>query len=175
MTKEVGPSVTTDIPAAYNILLDRGSSALAFSEPVPSTHSARTIPYTTGPNHLDPIPPDIRGDNLPDTIPDTQEIETSQLSYTPYITAPVSIPEPTPEQANCISSNLSVVGDFQQELAKRKLSTMEPSDISNSKDYENNSEPSQTSSLGENPYSRANKASKRAEDPSTIKDTPATS
>ncbi|KAJ5203023.1 Protein of unknown function DUF3435 [Penicillium cf. viridicatum] len=72
---------------------------------------------------------------------------TSQLSYTPYITAPISIPEPTPEQANYISSNLSIVGNFQQELAKRKLSTIEPSDISDSRDYENNSEPSQTSSL----------------------------
>ncbi|KAJ5517474.1 hypothetical protein N7527_009034, partial [Penicillium freii] len=94
---------------------------------------------------------------------------TSQLSYTPYISAPVSTPEPTPEQTNYISSNLSVVGDFQQELAKRKLSTIEPSDSSDSRDYENNSEPSK------NPYSRANKASKRAKDPSTIKDTPATS
>ncbi|KAJ5589602.1 hypothetical protein N7537_012280 [Penicillium hordei] len=142
MTKDIGPSVTTDIPAAYDILLDRGSSALAFSEPVPSTHSARTIPYPTGPNHLDPIPPDIRGDDLP---------------------------------ANCVSSNLSVVGGFQQELAKRKLSTVEPSDSSDSRDYENDSEPSQTSNLGQNPCSRANKASERAEDPSTIEDTPATS
>ncbi|EKV04532.1 hypothetical protein PDIG_88800 [Penicillium digitatum PHI26] len=52
---------------------------------------------------------------------------------------------------------------------------MEPSDISDSGDYENDSEPSQTSNLGENPCSRANKASERAEDPSTIEDTPATS
>jgi hypothetical protein len=197
MTKDVGPSVTTDIPAACDILLDRGSSALAFSEPVPSTHFAGTIPCPAGPNHLDPIPPDMRGDDLPgkltqhieirpssshcltflivDTVPDTQEMETSQLSCTPCVTAPVSAPEPGPEQANCVSSNLSVVGDLQQELAKRKLSTMEPSDSSDSGDYENDSEPSQTSNLGENPCSRANKASERAEDPSTIEDTPATS
>jgi hypothetical protein len=102
-------------------------------------------------------------------------METSQRSCTPCVTAPVSAPEPAPEQANCVSSNLSVVGDFQQELAKRKLSTMEASDSSDSGDYENDSEPSQTSNLGENPCSRANKASERAEDPSTIEDTPATS
>ncbi|KAJ5971787.1 uncharacterized protein N7479_001705 [Penicillium vulpinum] len=95
-------------------------------------------------------------------------METSQLSCTPCVTAPV----PAPEQANCVSSNLYVVGDFRQELAKRKLSTMEPSE---SGVYENDSEPSQTSNLGENPCSRANKASERAEDPSTIEDTPVTS
>ncbi|KAJ5588700.1 hypothetical protein N7537_011378 [Penicillium hordei] len=169
MTKDVGPPMTTDIPAACDILLDRGSSALAFSGPVPSTHSARIIPCPAGPNHLDPISPDMRGDDLPETVPDTQ------LSCTPCVTAPVSAPEPAPEQANCVSSSLSVVGDFQQELAKRKLSTMEPSDRSDSGNYENDSEPSQTSNLGENPCSRANKASERAEDPSTIENTPATS
>lgn len=98
-------------------------------------------------------------------------METSQLSCIPCVTAP----EPAPEQANCVSSNLSVVGDFQQESAKRKLSTMEPSDSSDSGDYENDSKQSQTSNLGENPCSRANKASGRAEDPSTSEDTPATS
>jgi hypothetical protein len=91
------------------------------------------------------------------------------------VTAPVSALEPTPEQSNYVSSNLSVVGDFQQELAKRKLSTIEPLDILDSGDYENDSEPSQTSNLGENPCLRVNKASKRAKDPSTIKDTPAIS
>jgi len=101
-------------------------------------------------------------------------METSQLSCTPCVIAPVSAPEPASEQANCVSSNL-VVGDFQQELAKRKLSTIEPSDSSDSGDYEGDSEPSQTSNLGENPCSRANKASERAEDPSTIEDTLATS
>lgn len=65
-----------------------------------------------------------------------------------------------------------MVGDFRQELAKRKLSTMEPSD---SGVYESDSEPSQTSNLGEDPCSRANKASGRAEDPSTAEDTSATS
>ncbi|KAJ5927164.1 hypothetical protein N7516_008937 [Penicillium verrucosum] len=98
-------------------------------------------------------------------------METSQLSCTPCVTPSV----PAPEQANCVSSNLSVVGDFQQELAKRKLSTIELSDSSDSGDYENDSEPSQTSNLGENPCSRANKASERAEDPSTAEDTSATS
>ncbi|KAJ5959152.1 uncharacterized protein N7479_006302 [Penicillium vulpinum] len=66
MTKDIGPSVTTDIPAACDILLDRGSSALAFSELVLSIHSARTILCPAGLNHLDPIPPDMRGDDLPD-------------------------------------------------------------------------------------------------------------
>ncbi|KAJ5529047.1 hypothetical protein N7527_002440 [Penicillium freii] len=66
------------------------------------------------------------------------------------MTVPVSTLEPIPEQSNCISSNLSVV---------------EPSDISDSRDYKNNSEPSK------NLYLRANKASKRAKDPSTIEDT----
>ncbi|KAI1829038.1 hypothetical protein DTO027I6_10119 [Penicillium roqueforti] len=176
MTKDVESPVTpvtTNMPASGDILLGRGSSALAFSEPVPLTDSAKTIPCPSGPD-LDHIP-DKRGNDLPDTVPDTQEMETSQLSCTPCVTAPVSAPEPAPEQANCVSSNLSVVGDFQQGLAKRKLSTMEPSDSSDSGDYENDSEPSQTSNLGENPCSRANKASERAEDPSTIEDTPATS
>ncbi|KAJ5343366.1 uncharacterized protein N7506_003190 [Penicillium brevicompactum] len=171
MTKDVGPPVTTDIPAADDILLDRGSTALASSEPVPSIDPARTISCPAGLNHPDPIPPDMRGDDLPDAVPDAQEMETSQLSCTPCVTAP----EPTPEQANCVSSNLSVVGDFQQESAKRKLSTMEPSDNSDSVDYENDSEPSQTSNLGGNLCSRANKASGRAEDPSTAEDTPARS
>ncbi|KAJ5508100.1 hypothetical protein N7527_010243 [Penicillium freii] len=107
----------------------------------------------------------MRGDDLPDTVTNTQEIETSQLSCKPYITAPISTPEPIPEQANYISSNLSM----------RKLSTIEPSDISDSRDYENDLEPSQISNLGENPYLRANKASERAKDPSTIEDTPAIS
>ncbi|KAJ6142821.1 Protein of unknown function DUF3435 [Penicillium samsonianum] len=164
MTKDVEPLVITDIPAAYDILLDRGSSALAFLEPVPSTDSAGTIPCPIGPNHLDPIPPNMRGDDLPDAVPNTKKMETSQLSCTPYVTAPV----PTPEQANCVSSNLSMVGDFRQELAKRRLSTIEPSD---SGDYENDSEPSQISNLGEDPCLRANKASGRAKDPSTTKDT----
>lgn len=65
MTKDVEPLVITDIPAACDILLDRGSSALAFLELVPSTDSAGTIPCPIGPNHLDPIPPDMRGDDLP--------------------------------------------------------------------------------------------------------------
>ncbi|KAJ5243940.1 Protein of unknown function DUF3435, partial [Penicillium chrysogenum] len=127
----------------------RGSSALAFLELVLSIDSAGTIPCPIGPNHLDPIPPNIRGDDLPDAIPNTKEIETSQLSCTP---APV----PIPEQANYISSNLSIVGDFRGV-------------------YESDSEPSQISNLGKDLYLRVNKASGRAKDPSTTKDTLATS
>ncbi|KAJ5971762.1 uncharacterized protein N7479_001680 [Penicillium vulpinum] len=92
MTKDVGPSVTTDIPPACDILLDRGSSALAFSEPVLSTHSAKTIPCPAGLNHLDPIPPDMRGDDLPDAVPNSKEMETSQLSCTPCVTPSVPAP-----------------------------------------------------------------------------------
>jgi hypothetical protein len=57
--------VIIDILATYDILLDRRSSALAFSELVLSTHSARIIPCPIGLNHLDPIPPNMRGDDLP--------------------------------------------------------------------------------------------------------------
>lgn len=78
MTKDVGPPVTTDIPAACDILLDRGSSALAFLEPVPSTDSARTILCPAGPNHLDTIPPDMRGDVLPGNL--AQYIESRPSS-----------------------------------------------------------------------------------------------
>lgn len=94
-------------------------------------------------------------------------METSPLSCVPCVTAPV----PAPEQKNCISSNLPVVGDSQQESAKRKLSTTEPLDCLDSWDYENDTEPSQTSDLSENPCSMANKAPnnspERAEDPGT--------
>lgn len=65
MTKDVELAVTTNMPAVRDILLDRGRSALAFSEPVPSTDFARTILCPAGPDHLDPIPPDMRGDDLP--------------------------------------------------------------------------------------------------------------
>ena len=54
-----------DILTTYNILLDRRSSALAILELVLSIDSARIIPCPIGLNHLDPIPPNIRGDNLP--------------------------------------------------------------------------------------------------------------
>ncbi|KAJ5300242.1 hypothetical protein N7508_007485 [Penicillium antarcticum] len=154
------------MPAVRDILLDRGRSALAFSEPVPSTDFARTILCPAGPDHLDPIPPDMRGDDLPDSVPDTKEMETSQLSCVPCVTAPV----PAPEQANCVSSNLSAVGDSQQESAKRKLSTTEPSDSLHPGDYENDSEPRQISDLGENPCSWANDAPERAKDSGTVED-----
>jgi hypothetical protein len=65
MTKDVEPGVTTNMPATRDISLDRGISALAFSEPVPLTDSARTIPSPAVPGHLDPIPSDMRGDDLP--------------------------------------------------------------------------------------------------------------
>lgn len=62
MTKDVEPPVTTNMPASRDILLDRGSSTLAFSEPVPLTDSAKTIPCPSGPD-LDYIP-DMRENDL---------------------------------------------------------------------------------------------------------------
>lgn len=71
-----------------------------------------------------------------------------------------------------------MVGDSQQESAKRKLSTTEPSDSLHPGDYENDTEPSQTSDLSENTCSMANEAPnnspERAEDPGTAEDTLAT-
>ncbi|KAJ5903912.1 hypothetical protein N7504_006295 [Penicillium tannophilum] len=61
----------------------------------------------------------MQGNDLPDTVPDTKEMETSPLSCVPCVTAPV----PAPEQKNCISSNLPVVGDSQQGSAKRNEDT----------------------------------------------------
>ncbi|KAJ5566728.1 uncharacterized protein N7459_010110 [Penicillium hispanicum] len=99
-------------------------------------------------------------------------METSQLSCVPYVTAPL----PAPEQANYVSSNLSVVGDSQQESAKQKSSTTEPSDSLHPGDYENETEPSQISGLDENScHSKANEAAERDEDPSTAEDTSTTS
>lgn len=65
MTKYVEPAVTTNMPAARDILLDRGSSALAFSEPVPSADSARTTPCPSGPDQVDHTLPDMRRNDLP--------------------------------------------------------------------------------------------------------------
>ncbi|KAJ5404059.1 hypothetical protein N7509_003930 [Penicillium cosmopolitanum] len=62
--KDVELAVTPAIPAARDILLDRGSSALAFAEPVPLTDSAKTIPCPAGPNSLEHISPDMRGNDL---------------------------------------------------------------------------------------------------------------
>ncbi|KAJ5155481.1 Protein of unknown function DUF3435, partial [Penicillium capsulatum] len=60
----------------------------------------------------------------------------------------------------------------------RWLSTTEPSDSLHPRDYENDTELSQTSDQSENPYSIANEAPnnspERAEDPDTAKDTLAT-
>ncbi|KAJ6104865.1 hypothetical protein N7486_003554 [Penicillium sp. IBT 16267x] len=166
MMKDVEPAVTTNMPAARDILLHRGSSALAFSEPAPSTDSANTIPCPAGPDHLNPNTSDMRGDDLSEAVPDNKEMETSRLSCVPCVTAPV----PAPEQADCASSNLSVVGDFQQESAKRKSSIIGPSDSLHPRDYEIDTEPSQTSDLGENPCSRANDAPERAQDSGTVED-----
>lgn len=65
MTKDVEPAVTTNMPAARDIPLDRESSALAFSEPVPSTDSASTTPCPSGPDQVDHTLPDMRGNDLP--------------------------------------------------------------------------------------------------------------
>jgi hypothetical protein len=59
MTKDAESAVTTNMPAACDILLDYGNSALDFSEPVSFTDSAKTIPYATRPDHLDPISSDM--------------------------------------------------------------------------------------------------------------------
>ncbi|KAJ5533359.1 hypothetical protein N7494_009911 [Penicillium frequentans] len=115
---------------------------------------------------------------FPDTVPDTKEIETSPLSCVSCVTTPV----PAPEQANRAFSDLSVVGDSQQESAqesaKRKLSTTEPSDSLHPGEYENDTKPSQASDLSENPCSMVNEAPnnspERAEDPGTAEDTSAT-
>ncbi|KAJ5544153.1 hypothetical protein N7494_005432 [Penicillium frequentans] len=174
MTKDVEPAVTTNMLAAHGIPLDRGSSALAFSEPVPSTDSAGTSPCLSGADQVDHTLPDMRGNDLPDTVPDTKEMETSPLSCVPCVTAAV----PAPEQANRAFSDLSVVGDSQQEPAKRKLSTTEPSDSLHPGEYENDTESSQASNLSENPCSMVNEAPnnppERAEDPGTAEDTSAT-
>jgi hypothetical protein len=93
-------------------------------------------------------------------------MEHSQLSCVPCVTAP----DPTPEQANCVSGNLSVVGDSQQESAKRKLSITEHSDSLHPGDYENDTELSQASDLGENLCSKASDAAEQAEDSGTAED-----
>ncbi|KAJ6115292.1 hypothetical protein N7486_001070 [Penicillium sp. IBT 16267x] len=159
VTKDAEPPVTTNIP---DILLERGTSALASSEPVPLTDSPKTFPCLSG--------PDMPGNYLPDAVPDTKETETSPLSCVPCVTAPV----PAPEQANRPFSDLSVVGDSQQESAKRKLSITEPSDSLHPGDYEDDTDPSQTSDLGGNLCSRANDAPER-EDSGTVEDTSAPS
>ncbi|KAJ5143028.1 uncharacterized protein N7515_001815 [Penicillium bovifimosum] len=166
ISKDIERAVTKNMPAARDIALDRGSSAPAFSEPVPSTDSVNPSLCPVVPENLDHITPDMRGDELTDAVPGAKEMEHSQLSCVSCVTAPA----PTAEQANCVSSNLSVVGDSEQELAKRKLSTTEGSDSLHSGDFENFTEPSQTSDLGENPCSRANDAPGRAEDSGTAED-----
>lgn len=171
MTNDVEPAVTENMPAARDILLDRGSSALASSEPVPLTDSAKTIPCLAGPDHIDHIPSDMRGNDSLDAVPDPKEMETSRLSCVPCVTAPV----PAPEQASRAFSNLSVVGDSQQESAKRKLSITVSSDSLHPGDYENDTEPRQTSDLGGNPCSRANDAPEGAKDSGTAEDRSAAS
>lgn len=65
---------------------------------------------------------------------------------------------PVPEQGNYVSSNLFMVGDSQQGLAKLNSSTTEPLDSLHPRDYEIDTEPSQISKLSENPCSMANDA-----------------
>jgi hypothetical protein len=64
MRKDVEPAMPTAMPAARDILLDRGSSALAFADPVPLADSAKTIPCPAGPDSLEHISPDIQGSGL---------------------------------------------------------------------------------------------------------------
>ncbi|KAJ5537460.1 hypothetical protein N7494_006939 [Penicillium frequentans] len=97
-------------------------------------------------------------------------METSPLSCVPCVTVPV----PAPEQANGPISDLSVVGDFQKESAKRKLSITEPSGSSHPGNYEDDTDPSQTSGLDGNSCSRANDTPER-EDSGTAVDTSAPS
>ena len=68
MTKDVGSAVTTNLPAARGTSLDRESSALAFSAPVPLTDSAKTVPCPAEPDQLPPIPPCVQGDGSPGTL-----------------------------------------------------------------------------------------------------------
>lgn len=65
MTKDVEPAVTTNMLAAHGIPLDRGSYALAFSEPVPSTDPEGTSPCPSGPDQVDHTLLDMRGNGLP--------------------------------------------------------------------------------------------------------------
>lgn len=97
-------------------------------------------------------------------------METSRLSCVPYVAAPV----PAPEQANRTRapSSLSVVGDSQQQSARRNLSPTRPSNSLHPEDPENDTEPGQISDLGENPYSRANDAPERAKDSGPTEDKP---
>ncbi|KAJ5644219.1 uncharacterized protein N7484_006726 [Penicillium longicatenatum] len=162
VTKDVEPPVTTNMPAACDILLERGTSALDSSEPVPLTDSPKTSPCLSE--------SDMPGYYLPDAIPDTKKTEASPLSCVPCVTAPV----PAPEQANRPFSDLSVVDDSQQESAKRKLSITEPSGSSHPGNYEDDTDPSQTSDLGGNLCSRANDTPER-EDSGTAEDTSAPS
>lgn len=84
----------------------------------------------------------------------------------PSLTAPT----PAPEESNGALSNLSVMDDFQEESAKRKLSIMGSSDTQHSGDYRKDTAPSQTSDLGESPCSRANDPSERAKSSGTAQD-----
>lgn len=64
VTKDVEPPVTTNMPAC-DILLERGTSTLAFSESVLSTDSAQSIPCPSGSDQVDRSLLDMQGNNLP--------------------------------------------------------------------------------------------------------------
>jgi len=81
----------------------------------------------------------------------------------------------TPEQVNHTFSDLSAVGDYQQEPTTPELLTTGPSDSLRPGDYENNTDPSRTSDLDENPCSGANEAPERALDSSAVENEPAPS
>jgi hypothetical protein len=69
MTKHVKTPVTTNTLAAHDVLLNCGSSALAFSEPVLSTDSVKTSSCPAGPDPSGYIPPDIQGDDISGKLP----------------------------------------------------------------------------------------------------------
>lgn len=72
----------------------------------------------------------------------------------------------TPEQTSHVFSDPSVVGDYQQESTQPRLLTTGRSDSLHPGDYENDTDSSRTSDLGENPCSEANEAPERAQDSS---------
>ncbi|KAH8431697.1 uncharacterized protein LDX57_009351 [Aspergillus melleus] len=156
------------MPAARDILVDGERSTLAFSEPVLSKVSTTPDSCPAEANHLDCTHPGMRENGLPDAVPDTKEMETSRLSCVPCVTAPT----PAPEQANNALSNQSAVGNSEQESAKRKLPITGPCSYGSMHpgDCEKDTEPSQTSDLGEDPCPRANDAPEPARVSGTAED-----
>lgn len=64
MTKDVEPAVTKNMPTTSDILSGSGSSAPAFSEPVPLTDSVAPVPRHAGTDLLDRAPY-MRENDLP--------------------------------------------------------------------------------------------------------------